>query len=124
MHEQIMSFSSKVFYKANLKANETNAQQSVFPNDKPVEFLDTAGTGFFEAQHPETKSSFNQEESNLVFKHLNAYVAQVLIMVMNYQIPLGIISPYKAQVELITKLKDGWDESDFHFKRNYYSEYD
>lgn len=106
MNEQIMNFSSKVFYKGILKANENNAHQTVFPADQPVEFLDTAGTGFFEAQHPETKSSYNQEEANLIFKHLEAYLAQV--NESGYDLPesIGIIAPYKAQVELIAKMVD------------------
>ncbi len=109
MNEQIMNFSSKEFYKGILKANENNAHQTVFPADQPVEFLDTAGTGFFEAQHPETKSSFNQEEGNLIFKHLAAYLAQV--NESGYDLPesIGIIAPYKAQVELITKMVDEID---------------
>lgn len=116
MNEDIMNFSSRVFYKGILKANEHNAHLKVFPNDQPVEFLDTAGTGFFEAQHPETRSSFNQEEAKLIFKHLNNYKEEVLGI--GYDLPqsIGIISPYKAQVELITQMLD---ESDWepNFKR-------
>lgn len=106
MNEQIMAFSSKEFYKGILKANEHNAHATVFPADQPVEFLDTAGTGFFEAQHPETKSSFNQEEANLLFKHLTAYLSTV--NESGYDLPdsIGIITPYKAQVELIVKILD------------------
>lgn len=109
MNEQIMNFSSKEFYKGILKANENNAHQTVFPADQPVEFLDTAGTGFFEAQHPETKSSFNQEEANLIFKHLESYLAQV--NESGYDLPesFGIIAPYKAQVELIAKMMEEID---------------
>ena len=114
MNEKIMSFSSKVFYNNMLKANENNAHKTIFPKDQPVEFLDTAGAGFFESQHPETKSSFNREEADLIFKHLEAYVSEVLSI--GYDLPesIGIISPYKAQVELISKMVD---ESDLEFKR-------
>lgn len=114
MHEQIMSFSSRMFYSNVLKANETNAQKSVFPNDKPVEFIDTAGTGFFETQHPETKSSYNEDEAHLLFTHFETYLTEVINH--GYDLPesVGIISPYKAQVDFITKMVD---ESDFHFKR-------
>lgn len=116
MHEKVMTFSSNEFYKGILKANENNAAQLVYPSDQPVEFLDTAGTGFFEAQHPDTRSSFNKEEANLVFKHLEGYMAQVLDN--GYDLPetIGIISPYKAQVELLRKLVE---ESEFEesFKR-------
>ena len=114
MHEKIMAFSSSFFYHGILKANEKNASQTIFPADTPVEFLDTSGTGFFESKHPETKSSYNLEEANLIFKHLEEYTNEILSS--GYDIPqsIGIISPYKAQVELIKKLLE---ESDLEFKQ-------
>ena len=103
MNEKIMNFSSKQFYKGILKANENNAHQKIFPKDIPFEFIDTSGTGFFESQHPETKSSFNKEEVNLILKHLKKYLDEVKSC--GYEPPesIGIISPYKAQIELLNK---------------------
>lgn len=100
MNEKIMKFSSSYFYKDLLFANAKVASQKLFESDEVVEFIDTAGTGYFESVHRETKSSFNQEEAKLLVQHLKRYVAQ-LDAVKAANISIGIISPYKAQVECI-----------------------
>lgn len=106
MHEEIMTFSSNQFYHGILKANAEIANDKIFPNDSVVEYIDTAGTGFFESQHPENKSSYNLEEAKLLLKHLNNYLEEVSSL--GYDLPhsIGIISPYKAQVELFKKLQE------------------
>jgi len=102
MHEKIMNFSNHYFYKGKLQANDQVHRWQVFPDDKPVEFIDTAGTGFFEQVEQETKSSFNKEEVQLLIKHMEEYLQVVdlhggLDLISN----IGIISPYKAQVGLL-----------------------
>lgn len=102
MHELIMNFSGEYFYKGRLIANEKVREWLVFDGDEPVEFIDTAGTGFFEKTDQETKSSFNPEEVALLFRHFNRYLELVrdsfgLNTIQN----IGLISPYKAQVGLI-----------------------
>lgn len=104
MHEKIMRFSSVYFYDSNLKANESVAQKTIFTNDLPVEFIDTAGTGFFESVNRETKSSLNKEEAGLVFKHLEKYWEEVKDAQINPVESIGIISPYKAQIEVLNNL--------------------
>ena len=102
MHKQIMDFPSRHFYKNELTANEHIAERLVFPEDLPVEFIDTAGCGFFEQTNPESKSSLNPEEMNLLFKHLTSYIESVETLKMSDNISdIGIISPYKAQVSLM-----------------------
>ncbi len=102
MHENIMNFSGEYFYRGRLIANEKIRQWLVFDGDEPVEFIDTAGTGFFEQTEQETKSSYNPEEVALLFRHFNRYLELVkdssgLNIIQN----IGLISPYKAQVGLI-----------------------
>jgi len=106
MHEKIMTFSSNQFYKGVLKAHHKNAKKKMSPDDSVLEFIDTAGTGFFELQHLETKSSYNPEEAKLLFKHLNIFTEELLIQ--GYDLPesIGIISPYKAQIEFLRNLLD------------------
>lgn len=109
MHSEIMDFSSNYFYKGKLYPNEQVAAWKVFDEDQPVEFIDTAGTGFFEELNPETLSSFNTEEANLLIRHFNDYLSRIdRIGKLNEVANIGIISPYKAQVTL---LKEKFDES-------------
>lgn len=99
MHEDIMNFSSRVFYKDQLAANETVRNWKVFDEDQTVEFIDTAGCGYFEEVDPETRSSFNTEEAALLFKHLGNYLDSLKAMnKLDDLASVGIISPYKAQV--------------------------
>lgn len=107
MHDKIMDFSNRYFYKDQLIANENVKNWTIFPDDSPLEFIDTAGTGFFEQIEQETRSSFNKEEANLLFRHLDDYLQQLelhggLEKITN----IGIISPYKAQVSLLQDLFD------------------
>lgn len=99
MHEQIMSFSSRIFYKNELRANEMVKNWKVFSEDQTIEFIDTAGCGYFEEVDPETRSSYNTEEANILFKHLLHYLSNLEAMEKSDELTsIGIISPYKAQV--------------------------
>lgn len=99
MHEDIMNFSSRLFYKDQLMANEMVKNWKVFAEDQTVEFIDTAGCGYFEEVDPETRSSFNKEEADLLFKHLTNYLMSLDAMEKADELSsVGIISPYKAQV--------------------------
>jgi ATP-dependent RNA/DNA helicase IGHMBP2 len=107
MHDKIMEFSNGYFYKGQLVANENVKSWTTFTDDPPMEFIDTAGTGFFEQIEQETRSSLNKEEANLLFRHLDDYLQQLelhggLEKIAN----IGIISPYKAQVSLLQDLFD------------------
>ena len=109
MHEMIMNFSSSYFYKDKLFPNEKVRNWKIFAEDHPVEFIDTAGTGFFEQVDSETKSSFNKEEVSLLFNHFRSYLEQIKSLKRMEEVPnIGIISPYKAQVGL---LKDQFDDA-------------
>lgn len=106
MHEDIMRFSSQMFYKNQLVADESVRTALLVPGDellgKPVEFIDTAGCSYEEKQEKESLSTYNPEEAGLLFKHLSAMVAglQKNNVPLN-RIRVGIISPYKAQVNLL-----------------------
>ena len=102
MNVEIMNFSSQYFYKGQLYPNEKVAQWKIFEEDKPMEFIDTAGTGFFEQVDPETKSSYNREEANLLFRHFKGYLDHIQAIDKLDEVQnIGIISPYKAQVGLL-----------------------
>lgn len=106
MHEDIMKFSSKFFYKDELVAHDS-VRSSVLSKsadllEKPVEFVDTAGCSYEEKLEKESSSTCNPDEANLLFIHLSKLHDQL----KETNLPLaalrvGIISPYKAQVNLL-----------------------
>ncbi|HVD97493.1 MAG TPA: AAA domain-containing protein [Cytophagaceae bacterium] len=103
MNEKIMEFSNKEFYKDKLKAHESVKDQTI--GDSPaVEFIDTAGCSFNEEQGQGRESLVNTGEADVLFKHLDELLAQNILDEKN---SIGIISPYKAQVNLLeTKLEE------------------
>lgn len=105
MNEKIMQFSSQIFYHNQLVANEKVANHVLYQGDEPFEFIDTAGTGFFEASDPDSKSIYNKDEAYLLLQHFLQYIERLeensaLRELQN----LGIISPYKAQAEFLKSL--------------------
>lgn len=108
MHKDIMDFPSKEFYEGELTADpsvETHTLRDL-PNLKkidldlqPVVFLDTAGLGYEEEIEEGTGSRFNPKEAALVVKELDK-----LFSVGVRAVDIGIISPYSAQVKLLTNM--------------------
>jgi len=116
MHEQIMQFSSDQFYDGQLVAYDTVAHAGLdaydlrFAPDLPVEFLDTAGFGFTEITIPESRSTANPEEADLLLKRL-AQLLEPYDPADHETDPLsiGVIAPYRAQINY---LKDAIEEND------------
>lgn len=107
MHEKIMMFSSKHFYQNELIAHGSVEHALLTPHETPVEFIDTAGCGFNESQDKETLSRFNDEEAQLLIKMVEALVIRVGVEEwINSSYTLGIISPYSAQVDRLTRLSE------------------
>ncbi len=108
MHQQIMAFSSERFYGGQLQAHASvrdaglEAYDLCFAPDLPVEFLDTAGFGFLERTIPESRSTANPEEADLLLQRL----AQLLTPcdpAAHEEDPLtiGVIAPYRAQINCL-----------------------
>jgi ATP-dependent RNA/DNA helicase IGHMBP2 len=116
MHEQIMQFSSEQFYDGRLVAAPTVAHAGLdaydlqFAPDLPVEFLDTAGFGMQEITIPESRSTANPEEADLLLKRL-AQLLEAYDQAEHEDDPLsiGVIAPYRAQINY---LKDAAEEND------------
>jgi len=107
MHEAIMKFSSSYFYKDELVADDSVKHELLRPNQAPIDFIDTAGCGYAEAQDPETLSRYNEEEAQLLLRQVEALVEEVgQTEWIEQRLTLGIITPYRAQVEYFQKLAE------------------
>lgn len=107
MHESIMAFSSREFYHHQLEAHEAVKSWRLRPHQPPVEFIDTAGCGYQEKQDPETLSRFNEEEAQLLIRQVEKLVDEIGPDTwMEENITLGIITPYRAQVDYLIKLAE------------------
>jgi superfamily I DNA and/or RNA helicase len=105
MNKQIMEFSSRIFYNNQLLANGNIADATLFQEDMPVEFIDTAGTGFLELKNEDSFSITNPEEAHILLKHLVNYVSLLDSMNLLPELrDIGIISPYKAQTSLLQEI--------------------
>lgn len=117
MHQHIMQFSNAYFYNNELEADATVKDTLLSTNEDfdilylPVELLDTAGCSFDELQNPETLSLSNKGEADLLFKHLELLLQQYLLSGETAKIDVGIISPYKEQIELLKEKLTDFDHS-------------
>jgi len=116
MNEKIMQFSNEQFYGGNLIAHET-VKDSLLSHDitetnldTAFDFIDTAGCGYDEIINPESLSTANPEEAMLLLKHIKNLLEQYYSKRIYEDIKIGIISPYKEQVQYIT---NKIDEDDF-----------
>jgi superfamily I DNA and/or RNA helicase len=97
MHETIMAFSNRKFYKNELTAHESVGAR-LLGNSAALEFIDTAGCGFEEQSGEDGASLCNPEEITILRKHfdqLNTEIAE--------RWDAAFISPYRAQVDLLQK---------------------
>lgn len=105
MHQYIMNFSNEQFYKGDLKADVSVADTLLSRDENepllniPFEFIDTAGCSYSEIINPESLSISNPDEAALLFKHLKMTLQQYG---SKKPLRIGIISPYKEQVQYLT----------------------
>ena len=106
MHERIMDFPSREFYDKKLVADDSVKRHALtdlpFIKGKdldltPAVFLDTAGLGHEEETEEGTGSRSNLEEARLVVRELGR-----LLDAGVRPIDIAVISPYSAQVKLLT----------------------
>ncbi|HVU54326.1 MAG TPA: AAA domain-containing protein [Puia sp.] len=100
MHELIMGYSSAIFYEKRLKAHASVIDHRLFPADRPLVFVDTAGCGFEE--RTDGISTSNPEEAAFLFKHLTQFTHELKAQTPTGELPrVAVISPYRQQVELL-----------------------
>lgn len=100
MHGRIMGFPSKTFYGNRLIAHPSVKEAGIPGDDAPLEYIDTAGCGF-EEQASGT-SYVNPEEAVFLTSLLFGYLENLRMReVLTGDLSVGVISPYKRQVELL-----------------------
>lgn len=107
MNQVIMGFSSRIFYKNLLVADDSVKDHMLFglkgvqkteeTSEKPLLFIDTAGKGFEEKLEPGSASRYNLGEAELVLSQLSRMLALGVA-----PSEIAVISPYSAQVRLLT----------------------
>ena len=107
MHEKIMGFSSREFYGGRLQADASVAKHLVYDNDRPFLFIDTSGCGFEEVL--EGTSLSNEEEADFTVRQLLRYCEDVRSLNLSSFPTIGLISPYRHQVELLKEKTAGID---------------
>lgn len=107
MHQDIMEFPSHFFYQDALIAHDSVKFELLSPNQPPIEFVDTAGCSFNEEQDPETLSRFNKEEASLLIRLTEKLIEDIgPDQWLEQQITMGIIAPYRAQVDYLHHLAE------------------
>ncbi|MFM7619236.1 MAG: DEAD/DEAH box helicase, partial [Bacteroidota bacterium] len=105
MNDAIAAYSNTCFYEGKLLAHEKNAHWLVHSNIAPLQFIDTAGTGFNESVGDSGGSVKNDGEAMLILKLLEEL--QLSCEIQNLSI--SIISPYRGQVEKLSQVLTGWN---------------
>jgi len=97
MNQKIMNFSNSYFYESKLKAAPL-VKEWVIDEDnfEAIEFIDTAGCDFEEELLENTKALKNNGESGVILNRLKTLNLEVY--------SVGIISPYRAQVQYLQSL--------------------
>lgn len=105
MPSLIMGFSSRYFYRNELIAAPNTYSHRLTAEEQVLTFIDTAGSGYGEFTDRETLSIQNVEEAKFTLDHLVATIKRIgrRHFVENAW-EIGLISPYRAQVELLKKL--------------------
>lgn len=101
MADEIMGFANNEFYGGKLKTGIEQPSLDFIIKEKRIEFVDTAGTGFEEYFNPESQSTSNRDEANVLFQHLISFTQE---LPDDTQASLAIISPYRGQVEILSEL--------------------
>lgn len=108
MNEEIMRFSSSWFYDGKVKAAPITAHRGILDYDTSIEWVDdvanddeTVGETFV----GETFGRINKVEARQVMELLQAYFEKIgKQRILDESIDVGIISPYRAQVQYLRHL--------------------
>ena len=113
MNDEIMQFSSDYFYHGQMKSAPEVAHRLIHEGDAPILWFDTSTINLGEDDQNTFKEQFigesfgrvNKGEANLTLSLLQIYFQRIgKQRILDDRIDVGIISPYRAQVQYLKRL--------------------
>ena len=113
MNDEIMQFSSDYFYHGQMKSAPEVARRVIHEGDAPILWLDTSTINLGADEQGNFREQFigesfgrvNKGEANLTLSLLQIYFQRVgKQRILDDRIDVGIISPYRAQVQYLKRL--------------------
>lgn len=105
MNDEIMHFSSEWFYGGMLQSAPEVKYRSILDFDTPIEWINTEGMDCNEEFVGENYGRINKSEAELSIAQLKDYITKIgRERFLEERIDVGLISPYKAQVQYLRRL--------------------
>ncbi len=109
MNDQIMQFSSREFYNGMLQTAPEIKYRGILDYDNPISWYNTDDLpDDIESKEEFVGESFgriNKAEAELTLQHLELYYGRIgKQRILDERIDVGIISPYRAQVQLLRRM--------------------
>lgn len=105
MNEQIMRFSSDWFYDGQVESAPQIKYRGILDYDTPMAWIDTSETEGREEFIGESFGRINKAEAELTLTVLQDYFTKIgKARVLDERIDVGVISPYRAQVQYLRQL--------------------
>lgn len=105
MNDEIMRFSSEWFYGGMLQSAPEVKYRSILDFDTPIEWINTEGLDCNEEFIGENYGRINKSEAELSIEQLKGYITKIgRERFLDERIGVGMISPYKAQVQYLRRL--------------------
>ncbi len=105
MNEEIMRFSSDWFYDGKVQTAPQIKYRGILDYDLPMVWVDTSDLDIHEEFVGESFGRINKIEAELTLNELKKYFTKIgKTRILEERIDVGIISPYRAQVQYLRRL--------------------